>query len=128
MDIAKLQKQLEEEHKALEKKSKFITELQALLKKYGQSSEDLLAILSDAPAAAPTAKRGRKATKANAEAKKPAQPKPKAKARKKQAPRPLRKFKNTKTGEIAETRAPQVDKTIKAWAEELNVDWRTLEV
>ncbi|MBD2857827.1 hypothetical protein IB286_02325 [Spongiibacter sp. KMU-158] len=128
MNIAKLQKQLEAEHKALEQKSKFITELQALMNKYGQSEEALLAILSETSAAAP-AKRGRKpgskvAAKAPAKAKKAAA----AKGRKKQAPRPLRKFKNTKTGEIAESRAPQVDKTIKAWAKELKVDWRTLEV
>ena len=50
------------------------------------------------------------------------------KPRKKQAARPLRKFKNPKTGEITETRAPQVNKTIKAWAAESKLDWRKLEV
>ncbi len=120
MDIAKLQKQLEAEHKALDQKFKFISDLQALMKKHGQTPEGLLEILSESPASAPK-KRGRKP--AAAAATKVAAKKP----RKKQAARPLRKFKHPKTGEIAETRAPQVDKKIKTWAKELKVDWRTLE-
>lgn len=125
MDISKLQKQLEEEHKALDQKFKFISDLQALMKKHGQTTESLKDILGETTEAAPK-KRGRKpgvknATKAAAKvaAKKP---------RKKQAARPLRKFKNPKTGEVLETRAPQVNKTVKAWAAESNQDWRKLEV
>lgn len=123
MDIAKLQKQLEAEHKALDQKFKFISDLQALMKKHGQTPEGLLEILTETAAAAPK-KRGRKPAAAAPVAKKAAAKKP----RKKQAARPVRKFKNPKTGEVAETRAPQVDKTIRAWANELKVDWRTLEV
>ena len=95
------------------------------MKKHGQTTESLKEILGESVEAAPK-KRGRKpgskvAAKAapKAAAKKP---------RKKQAARPLRKFKNPKTGEITETRAPQVNKTIKAWAAESKLDWRKLEV
>lgn len=122
MNIEQLQKQLEAEHKALDQKFKFISDLQALMKKYGQTSEGLLDILTEG-AAAP-AKKGRP-KKAKKVAVKTAV---KAKARKKPSPRPLRKFKNPKTGEITESKAPQVDKTIKAWAKDLKVDWQTLEV
>ena len=125
MDIAKLQKQLEAEHKALDQKFKFISDLQALMKKHGQTAEGLLEILNETEAAAPK-KRGRKpaAAKAAPVAKKAAAKKP----RKKQAARPLRKFKHPKTGEVAETRAPQVDKKIRGWVTELKTDWRKLEV
>ncbi|NKI18415.1 hypothetical protein HCU74_13440 [Spongiibacter sp. KMU-166] len=126
MDISTLQKQLQEEHKALDQKFKFISDLQALMKKHGQTTEGLLEILNSAPSEekAKPAKRGRKP----AAAAKPAAKAVAKKPRKKQAARPLRKFKNPNTGEIAETRAPQVDKTIKAWASELKVDWRKLEI
>ncbi|EIF44734.1 transcriptional regulator MvaT, P16 subunit [gamma proteobacterium BDW918] len=132
MDIAKLQKQLQAEHKALDQKFKFISELQALMTKYGQSAEDLVAILSAEPAAdtPPVKKRGRKAgvKKAAAGIKKTSAAAAPAKPRKKMAPRPLRSFKNPKTGEVTKTRAPQVDKVIKNWAQELKVDWRSLEI
>lgn len=118
VDIAKIQKQLEREHKALDQKYKFIAELHAVMQKYGQSSADLLAILTESNAAPVPARRGQKAGGKVAAA---------PKGRKKQAKRPLRTFKHPKTGEITETRAPQVDKTIRRWAEELKVDWRTLE-
>ncbi|MBQ0758755.1 MAG: hypothetical protein KBT72_03780 [Zhongshania sp.] len=129
MDISMLQKQLQEEHKALDQKFKFISDLQALMTKHGQSTEDLLAILTSVPSVpvAPAKKRGRKPGTKNVVAKASVTPVAK-KARKKAAPRPLRTFKNSKTGEVAETRAPQVDKVIKTWAKELKVDWRTLEV
>ncbi len=131
MNIDQIQKQLEQEHKALDQKFKFISELQSLMKKHGQSSGDLLAILSE-NAAAP-ARKGRpkkaaakKTTARKATAKKKtAAKKP---GRKQSSPRPLRKFKNPKTGEVAESKAPQVDKTIKTWAKDLKVDWQTLEV
>ncbi|MFT6550318.1 MAG: hypothetical protein ACJA1I_000345 [Zhongshania marina] len=126
MDISMLQKQLQEEHKALDKKFKFITDLQALMTKYDQSTEDLLAILSSA-SATPVSKRGRKPEIKKSTAKVSASSALK-KPRKKAAPRPLRTFKHPKSGEVTETRAPQVDKVIKAWAKELKVDWRTLEV
>ncbi|MEX1667856.1 hypothetical protein AB4876_02980 [Zhongshania guokunii] len=131
MDIAKLQKQLQAEHKAIDQKFKFISELQALMTKHGQSADDLLAILTAAPAAdtPPAKKRGRKAGVKNApSAKKDSSTNTPQKIRKKMAPRPLRSFKNPKTGEVTETRAPQVDKVIKTWAQELKVDWRSLEV
>ncbi len=132
MDIAKLQKQLQAEHKALDQKFKFISELQALMTKYGQSAEDLVAILSAEPAAdtSPAKKRGRKAgvKKAAAGLKKTSAAAAPVKLRKKMAPRPLRSFKNPKTGEVTKTRAPQVDKVIKNWAQELKVDWRSLEI
>ncbi len=131
MDIAKLQKQLQAEHKALDQKFKFISELQTLMSKHGQSADDLLAILTAEPAVdtAPAKKRGRKAgvKKAGPGIKKVRVAAP-AKARKKMAPRPLRSFKNPKTGQVTETRAPQVDKVIKTWAQELKVDWRSLEI
>lgn len=126
MDISKVQKQLEAEHKALDQKFKFITELTALMKKHNQSSESLLEILSDgAPA---PAKRGRKPGRPSKKAAASAPAKKKAKARKKVPARPLRKFKNPKTGEVAQSRAPQVDKTIKSWAADLKMDWRKLEI
>lgn len=127
MDISKVQKQLEAEHKALDQKYKFITELNALMKKHNQSSEGLLEILSEG--AAPAAKRGRKPGRPSKKAAAAAAPaKKKAKARKKSPARPLRKFKNPKTGEVAQSRAPQVDKTIKSWAADLKMDWRKLEI
>ena len=58
MDISKLQKQLEEEHKALDQKFKFISDLQALMKKHGQTTESLKEILGESVEAAPK-KRGR---------------------------------------------------------------------
>lgn len=122
MNIEQLQKQLEAEHKALDQKFKFISDLQALMKKHGQSSEDLLAILNEGAAASAKKGRPKKAKKVAIKAA------AKAKTRKKPSPRPLRKFKNPKTGEIAESKAPQVDKTIKAWAKDLKVDWQSLEV
>lgn len=121
MDISKLQKQLEEEHKALDQKFKFISDLQALMKKHGQTMESLMEILGESAEAAPK-KRGRKPGPKAAAAK------PAKKPRKKQAARPVRKFKNPKTGEVLETRAPQVNKTVKAWAAESKMDWRQLEV
>lgn len=123
MNIEQLQKQLEAEHKALDLKFKFISELQALMKKHGQSTDELLAILTES-AAAP-AKKGRPKKAATKAAVKSAA---KPKARKKQSPRPVRQFKHPKTGEITKSKAPQVDKTIKTWAKELKVDWQTLEV
>jgi len=132
MDIAKLQKQLQAEHKALDQKFKFISELETLMNKHGQSGADLLAILTAAPAvdSPPAKKRGRKAGVKKVASTKKASTVAAAptKTRKKMAPRPLRSFKNPKTGEVTETRAPQVDKVIKNWAQELKVDWRSLEV
>lgn len=128
MNIAKIQKQLEQEHKALDLKYKFISELQALMEKYNQSGADLLAVLTEsegAPAASATRRGGRAASAGRP---KGAAASAAPKARKKQAKRPLRKFRHPNTGEVAETRAPQVDKTIRGWADELKVDWRTLEV
>ncbi|QQD18946.1 hypothetical protein I6N98_03540 [Spongiibacter nanhainus] len=126
MDISKVQKQLEAEHKALDQKYKFITELTALMKKHNQSSESLLEILSEGSSA--PAKRGRKPGRPSKKAAAAAPAKKKAKARKKSPARPLRKFKNPKTGEVAQSRAPQVDKTIKSWAADLKMDWRKLEI
>jgi len=126
MDISKVQKQLEAEHKALDQKYKFITELTALMKKHNQSSDSLLEILTES-ASAP-AKRGRKPGRPSKKAAAAAPAKKKAKARKKSPARPLRKFKNPKTGEVAQSRAPQVDKTIKSWAADLKMDWRKLEI
>lgn len=128
MNIAKIQKQLEQEHKALDLKYKFISELQALMEKYNQSGADLLAVLTEsegAPTASATRRGGRTASAGRS---KGAAASVVPKARKKQAKRPLRKFRHPNTGEVAETRAPQVDKTIRGWADELKVDWRTLEV
>lgn len=124
MNIAKIQKQLEQEHRALDLKYKFITELKALMEKYSQTGADLLAILeeSDATAASGAARRGAGASRTGRGA--AAAPK----ARRKQARRPLRKFRHPNTGEVVEARAPQVNKVIRGWAEELKVDWRQLEV
>ena len=72
-------------------------------------------------------KRGRPAANKNASTKKPAAKKAAAK-RKKHPPRPQRKFKNPKSGEVVTTAAPQVNKQIKQWAKELNTDWRKLEI
>lgn len=123
LNIAKIQKQLEQEHRALDLKYKFITELKALMEKYSQTGADLLAILeeSDAAAAAGAARRGGASRTGRAAAAAP-------KARRKQARRPLRKFRHPNTGEVVEARAPQVNKVIRGWAEELKVDWRQLEV
>ena len=130
MNIAKIQKQLEQEHKALELKYKFISDLQALMEKHNQSGADLLAILTEsatAPAAAVSKGRAVKGAASSKAGKASATAAPK-KARKKQAKRPLRKFRHPNSGEVAETRAPQVDKVIRGWSEELKVDWRTLEI
>lgn len=121
MNIEQLQKQLEAEHKALDQKFKFISDLHSLMKKHGQGTEDLLSILTES--VVEPARKGRPkkaATKLAAQTK--------ATTRKKQSPRPVRQFKHPKTGEITESKAPQVDRTIKTWAKELKVDWRTLEV
>ncbi|MBD2860158.1 hypothetical protein IB286_14240 [Spongiibacter sp. KMU-158] len=125
MNIDKLQKQLDGEVKLLEKKAKFITELNVLMKKHGQTDASLLEILSSTSSTeASTPKRGRLAKKA-APAQAKAAPK---KARKKPPARPERTFKDPKSGKTLKTRAPQVNKQIKAWAQAAKKTWQELEV
>jgi len=114
LNITTIQKQLEQEHRALDMKFKFITELKALMEKYNQSGSDLLAILNEAGTAAPATRRRTAAGRPRTQRKRPQ--------------RPLRQFRHPQTGEVVEARAPQVNKTIRGWAESLQVDWRELEV
>ena len=72
MNIDKLQKQLDGEVKLLEKKAKFITELNVLMKKHGQTDASLLEILSSTSSTeASTPKRGRLAKKGKGPPKNP---------------------------------------------------------
>ena len=134
MNIDSMQKQLEKEQASIQTKFKFVTELQTLLKKHGQSAEDLLELLNEMGTAAPARKPAAAGKKSNAGRKTKAKAASTTKAatakkpRKKQEPRPMRKFKNPQTGETVESRAPHLDKKIKSWSEEMKVDWRTLEV
>tara|TARA_Y100001972_G_scaffold123657_1_gene171312 strand:+ start:6649 stop:7017 length:369 start_codon:yes stop_codon:yes gene_type:complete len=122
MSIDKVQSKLKQEFDAIQVKLTFVTELQALMKKANLDIEGVKSLLDEIDVAPAPKKRGRPAASKNASTKKPAA------KRKKHPPRPQRKFKHPKSGEVVTTAAPQVNKQIKEWAKELNTDWQKLEI
>lgn len=129
MSIDTVQNKLKQEFEDIQAKLSFVSELSALMKKSNLDVETVKGLLDEIDSPPAAKKRGRPSGSAakKAAAKKPAAKK-KATKRKAHPPRPQRKFKHTKTGEVVTTAAPQVNKKIKAWAEELKTDWRKLEV
>lgn len=123
MSIDNVQKKLKEEFELAQAKLSFINDFQTLIKKHKLDLDAAKSLISEA-SSSDAPKRGRKPGT------KKAVPGKKAVAKRKAAkkPRPMRKFKNTATGEVITTAAPQVNKTVKQWAADLKVDWRTLEV
>ena len=120
MTVESIEKRLKNELERIKKKADFFSDLKKLLDKHGYSTEQLLSVLSESSDKGAVISVPKKA---KVTAKKAAKP-----ASKKKKPRALRKFKHPTTGEVAQSRAPQVDKKIKGWAAEIGKPWQELEI